>query len=278
VNIYIFVPTYEKLKVFNGITRVQIGGLVGGDNSISNGYKGIITGLVINGEPLLDDPQKLKVIGNVRNSDTARPPNTEPIQTPSPEAAVAGGGADSGEIIITGGSGDDILCNTGDDNSGEDCIINKGEIITITTSKHVTSLPPTIIPIRTTTKDNNPTILPIHNTSEISGVGIPNLTRKAVPPLPIAECCSTTSAPFMIIDHLPLIGGISGGALITLILIAVIACRLTRNSDKDKYKQANVQDPDPDLTVSVPNHSDDMNGSINNGNGHSRPNTKEWYV
>lgn len=58
--------------MFNGITRVQIGGLVGGDNSISNGYKGIITGLVINGEPLLDDPQKLKVIGNVRNSDTAR--------------------------------------------------------------------------------------------------------------------------------------------------------------------------------------------------------------
>lgn len=101
------------------------------------------------------------------------------------------------------------------------------------------------------------------------------------PPGVYTSCLTSIYMCFVvcrIIDHLPLIGGISGGALITLILIAVIACRLTRNSDKDKYKQANVQDPDPDLTVSAPNHSDDMNGSINNGNGHSRPNTKEWYV
>lgn len=90
---------------------------------------------------------------------------------------------------------------------------------------------------------------------------------------------------FRIIDHLPLIAGISGGAILTLILIAIIACRLTRNSDKDKYKQANTQDPGggapPDHTFTsppsyTPDNAADMNGSMNNGNG--RPNTKEWFV
>lgn len=76
---------------------------------------------------------------------------------------------------------------------------------------------------------------------------------------------------------MPLIAGISGGALLTLILIAIIACRLTRNPKKKEYKPANIKDPDPGVTA-TPRVTDDTNGSIANGNGHAGTNTKEWYV
>lgn len=58
--------------MFNGITQVQIGGDLSSDGTITYGYKGEITGLVVNSESLLDDSQRLKPLGNVRNSNTDR--------------------------------------------------------------------------------------------------------------------------------------------------------------------------------------------------------------
>ena len=94
----------------------------------------------------------------------------------------------------------------------------------------------------------------------------------------LAWFCLYICSFFDITKNVPLISGICGAALITVILIAIIACRLTRDSSETEKNPANgtaiLTLPKKDghaIGVEV-----DMASSYSNNQptGHS----KEWYV
>jgi len=74
------------------------------------------------------------------------------------------------------------------------------------------------------------------------------------------------------------IAGICGALLLTIILIAIIACRLTRKDERKEAKYITAPPPpDPHL---YNGHTDGHNSVVSSANGVSsngKP-TKEWYV
>ncbi|XP_067939175.1 neurexin-1-like isoform X2 [Watersipora subatra] len=279
------IPQDAHLKVFNSQSRILVGGYISTTGTIASPFVGQLTGVNLNGLAVLDkakeNHQHITIQGDAQMIESGS--RRDDVMIHDMVSMDAGKGENSGEILVL--ATDKPTCVPGLDADYCNKVAGSEEIvdrkIAVSSIVPVTVTKPPVIEwpggdiYEPTTVRQRYTIRTERVTDPREDTSYQRI-REFYP--------SSTHGPFDLKRNLPLIAGICGAALITVILIAVIIYRLTR---KDSRNYASTPRHHPSSSI-----DDDLKNSINGQrtdastphtplplNGSSqRSGSKEWYV